>query len=964
MKKLFGRIISRVVAIAAIFVFSCSGVFADGVTPIKNLQLTTSANGNWYNFTNLNYIVSSNIVSTNILAHLITAQTGNFTNLTAFNLYASNLYAGTLYVTNMVSSNTYTKSEVDAMLVNSGNWNTAYVTATWSSNGVVTLNGLTTGWNTAYITATWSSNGVITLNGLTTGWNTASIEATWSSNGVIGLNGLTTGWNTASITATWASNGVVTLNGLTTGWNTAAIEATWASNGVVTLNGLTNNIVYLSKNNTYGIGTIQNFALATITNNATTTTDVVNYQTLTNAIATLSPPTVGAAYLASNNTYSVGTTQFLDMAHVMSNAIDTVDVVNYQTLTNYAASFPTSNWNTAYVYATNPVAHYVSNSVGVTVLDSENYNLIDADGITVDWSGKRLYDSTGVQSLDWNERFVLSGNGSIALSWADRQLYDINTNETSDNYGMVSVDWNLRKLYDGTTNIAEPYYGFLSINWMDRSLCDTGGNIVVQWQDGILKNAAGIAAYQTNSGTANNLPVGTSVSNATADTQPITLAQLRETIVGNLVLFSTVNKTVAFTNTVSPTNATYLLVTVSELPTTTLRTNVAGGVGTYISAIIYTNRSFTNFIGQAVHVELYCSENVAGSLYVKPEVYRYQISDGVEFEWGDAAASNLVATGATPQRSLWAVPVVDVITNEPFYLMIKTKHMAGSASELIIGVGSNYPSHADLTLSADVLLAGYTKADGSVLPTATWDFSTKGITNAGTISSSLFLQNGVSIFDVAQWASNTAYWASNYVYGLSNSVYGLPTGNWNIAYLTATWASNTAYWASNYVYGLSNSVYGLPTGNWNIAYLTATWASNTAYWASNLLVTTTNNLTNAVDKLSRFSFSIDYGVFTNSDNATNYLLWSSPCPYASALITNIGWWTLEGQTPTGNLYIADGNDSATFTNKIVFSNITFNGSVRSNKAVQIPVTGGQFIAPLPCPSTAAVVTISGVSVTP
>lgn len=143
-----------------------------------------------------------------------------------------------------------------ARLITSGDtnrWNAAGLTATWASNGVISLNGLTSGWNqanvdaswasnkaiSAYDIAIWSSNGVIAVNGSTSTWNQAALNAVWASNGVVTLNGLTSGWNNILVDATWASNGVVTLNGLTSGWNQASANATWASNGVVTLNGLT-----------------------------------------------------------------------------------------------------------------------------------------------------------------------------------------------------------------------------------------------------------------------------------------------------------------------------------------------------------------------------------------------------------------------------------------------------------------------------------------------------------------------------------------------------------------------------------------------------------------------------------------------------------------------------------------------------------------------------------------------------
>ena len=114
--KMLGRIVGRTAVVVAAALLLCGEAFGTGDTPIGGLRLTSSADGGHYNFTNLNGVVANSVVATNI--------------------YATNIYAGTLVVTNISASNMYTKSEVDAKLVNSNNWNAAYSWVSGNSNNV------------------------------------------------------------------------------------------------------------------------------------------------------------------------------------------------------------------------------------------------------------------------------------------------------------------------------------------------------------------------------------------------------------------------------------------------------------------------------------------------------------------------------------------------------------------------------------------------------------------------------------------------------------------------------------------------------------------------------------------------------------------------------------------------------------------------------------------------------------
>lgn len=86
----------------------------------------------------------------------------------------------------------------------------------------------------------------------------------------------------------------------------------------------------------------------------------------------------------------------------------------------------------------------------------------DADtGLSADFGVRILYDSASFQK---------------SLNWADRQLFDIDTN--------LSVDWTTRDFSDGT---------FLAGNWGTRILLTTSEITSLDWQNHSLHNASGDA---------------------------------------------------------------------------------------------------------------------------------------------------------------------------------------------------------------------------------------------------------------------------------------------------------------------------------------------------------------------------------------------------------------------------------------------------------------------------------------
>lgn len=86
------------------------------------------------------------------------------------------------------------------------------------------------------------------------------------------------------------------------------------------------------------------------TNSPHTANYLQNYQSVTGLIATLAPVPANVAFTTSNNTFSAGTTQSMAMATVTNNATTGTQVVNYQTVTNLLAN--SNNWNNAWAWVT------------------------------------------------------------------------------------------------------------------------------------------------------------------------------------------------------------------------------------------------------------------------------------------------------------------------------------------------------------------------------------------------------------------------------------------------------------------------------------------------------------------------------------------------------------------------------------------------------------------------------------
>jgi hypothetical protein len=204
------------------------------------------------------------------------------------------------------------------------------------------------------------------------------------------------------------------------------------------------------------------------------------------------------------------------------------------------------------------------------------------------------------------------------------------------------------------------------------------------------------------------------VASATDDDNPITLAQARTLVTGNRIMYYATNQILSapWTNNVTPTNQLYALLCNATLPAQFTRTNPGVAIGSYFSSGLCTNTDeiYYDFDGQAVSLTRYLSENSAGSIWVKEEIYRVE-TNGNWVEWGDSAGSQLVAAASTPALMSWQIPVPLVNTNVGWRIATRTKRVGGTLTpDLILGGGSNTPSHISINVPVSLITDSATNA--------------------------------------------------------------------------------------------------------------------------------------------------------------------------------------------------------------------------------------------------------------
>ena len=235
----------------------------------------------------------------------------------------------------------------------------------------------------------------------------------------------------------------------------------------------------------------------------------------------------------------------------------------------------------------------------------------------------------------------------------------------------------------------------------------------------------------TNGG---NASLSITIPLPTSTNQPARYDQLLAIQNGNVDIMMTTNKTLAYTNTITPTNFTYLANNTSTYGPSIILTNTTCSAGAYAFAFGDVSNSYQSIKNQTIPVDLYCAENAAGSMYIVIEPYYRDIVTGGIVDPGVASVSNIVAAGTIPLVNSFSLKLPDYTSSSnKFQIWFKVKDVAGASTTLLLGVGSNYQTHATISVASDVLLLPYAKLDGSSLYTGPINLNTNNITNAASI---------------------------------------------------------------------------------------------------------------------------------------------------------------------------------------------------------------------------------------
>jgi hypothetical protein len=257
--------------------------------------------------------------------------------------------------------------------------------------------------------------------------------------------------------------------------------------------------------------------------------------------------------------------------------------------------------------------------------------------------------------------------------------------------------------------------GAATVDWFDFKL--NGGPWVADTAPTVSSNLMRVAEF-TNSPawTLDRRAASMLISDGAESNEPVTVLQWQQGLSGNVNVYASTNKTLAYTNDFAPTNFTYLSCEDAVCDPGTILTVSAGTNEEYIFAWIETNKTYTDVPGHTVGGSLYISEDVAPrGATVKVEIYRYEPSTSNLFEWGDGGPSFVVPASATPQFIPLSIGVPDISTNVPFYHVARVKRTAGSmvgTDDILIGVGTNMATHFQFSVNTEVLLEPYLKKSG------------------------------------------------------------------------------------------------------------------------------------------------------------------------------------------------------------------------------------------------------------
>lgn len=150
------------------------------------------------------------------------------------------------------------------------------------------------------------------------------------------------------------------------------------------------------------------------------------------------------------------------------------------------------------------------NSSGIQTLSWQDHTMFDSNPIlSVDWSGRFLYknDSGAVKVVSWNTSELTEGN-TVKLNWENGSLHSGSSTETlnwnsrytKDSSGEISLSWELRRLYrsdaslayDWEINIAYDNAGVASVDWNQRQLYNSALSPTLDWQNYALRNSSNV----------------------------------------------------------------------------------------------------------------------------------------------------------------------------------------------------------------------------------------------------------------------------------------------------------------------------------------------------------------------------------------------------------------------------------------------------------------------------------------
>ena len=214
----------------------------------------------------------------------------------------------------------------------------------------------------------------------------------------------------------------------------------------------------------------------------------------------------------------------------------------------------------------------------------------------------------------------------------------------------------------------------------------------------------------------------------------ITKSQFLGSMNGNLALRFTANRNGTYTNGIEPTSQVYIA-KAGEYGVMAILTNTIAATGQYGCVQIYTNQGYYRVPAQDVSIDVWASENGAGSTIGKWEFYWYDSVRQAMVEYGEGGRTYTLDTGATPIEENFAIQVAELNTNNLCYPAVRFKWLSGAQGTILVGTGTNYLSHFAFSVSSDVLLDGYaTEADVNVatnsLSHGNWGFTIPDPTNA------------------------------------------------------------------------------------------------------------------------------------------------------------------------------------------------------------------------------------------